>query len=146
MSDGDSLGVDHSARALRSVEVFPADQPVAVLSGALAAGAPMEAVVLAEHVPLLPGGEPCRACRFVYAGQLVCPALLLAVAGCPLLADRVRQVLAADRRYGPSCESTIAVQRMDARVDVIGARVTAGAPARLTRPRSLYAWFRGRCR
>ena len=81
--------------------------------------------VTAEHVPQQPGGGSCRACGFVYTDQQVCPALILAAAGYPVLADRVRVAPAADREYGALCELTVAVERMDARLDMIGARVTA---------------------
>lgn len=113
-----------AAVALSTAEVFPPDSPVAVLRGALSIGAPSYDAVLAEHQPLAPGGESCRACGFVYSDRKVCPALILAAAGYPLLADRVRVTPNADRDYGALCELTVAVQRMGARLDVIGARVT----------------------
>jgi hypothetical protein len=120
--------------ALSSDEVFPPDPPVAVLSGALACGVPSYDAVIAEHVPLQPGSQSCRSCGFVYTDQQVCPALILAAAGYPLLADRIRIVPAADPDHRAVCELTVAVQRMDARLDVIGAQV-APIPA-TNRPRA----------
>ena len=49
----------------------PPEPPVVVLRGALAAGTPSYDAVLAEHVPLMPGGESCRSCGFVYTGQRI---------------------------------------------------------------------------
>lgn len=90
MSNLGSPGAAQSAMALRSAEVFPPDPPLAVLRGAPAAGVPSYDSVMAEHVPLFPGGESCRSCGFVYTDRQVCPALILAAAGYPVLADRVR--------------------------------------------------------
>lgn len=116
------------AAALPSTQVFPSDPPVAALCGGLAVGTPSYDAVMAEHQPLSPGGESCRACGFVYTDRRVCPAVILAAAGYPVLADRVRIVPAADREYGALCELTGAVQRMSARLDVIGSRVSAHSP------------------
>lgn len=119
---------------MRSAEVFPSDLPVAVLDGALAAGEPSYDAVVAEHVPLMPGGESCRSCGFIYTDRRVCPALILATAGFPVLADRIRVVPAADREYGALCELTAAVARMGARLDVIGSRVGDVTPVKRKRP------------
>lgn len=135
----------HAAIALSSAEVFPPEPPVAVLSGAMAAGIPSYDAVFAEHVPQVPGGESCRSCGFVYSDRKVCPALILAAAGYPILADRVRVVPEADREYGALCELIVAVQRMDARLDVIGARVTAETNGE-TRPVRQRVWRIGRRR
>ena len=99
----------HSAMAMSSAEVFPPDPPVAVLRGGLEAGVPSYDAVIAEHVPLLPGGDSCRACGFVYTDPRVCPAL----------------ILAADREFGALCEQ----QWMAVRLDVIGVQVTADLPS-----------------
>lgn len=127
--------------ALASAEVFPPDPPVAVLRGALATGVPSYEAVVAEHVPLLPGGESCRSCGFIYSDRRVCPAVILAAAGYPLLADRIR-VIPVDREYVAVCELTVAVQRMGARLDVIGERV-APVPAKKARPASWWARIAG---
>ncbi len=99
--------------------------PVAVLHGGLAVGVPSYDAVLAEHGPHFPGADSCRACGFVYTDHPICPAVILAQAGFADLADRVRVVPEADREYGALCELAVAVQRMGARLDVIGASVTA---------------------
>jgi hypothetical protein len=114
----------------------PAGAPVTVLRGGLAVGVPSYDAVLAEHGPALPGGGSCRACGFVYADHRVCPAVILAEAGFADLADRVRPVPEADRDYGALCELTVEVQRMAARLDVIGAHVLPAAPARQPRHRA----------
>lgn len=132
----------HPAIAMTSAEVFPPDPPVTVLRGALASGVPSYDSVIAEHVPVQPGGESCRSCGFVFTDSRVCPALILAAAGYPVLADRVRVVPAADREYGALCELTVEVARMGARLEVIGARV-APVPAKKTRPVSWWAWLAG---
>ena len=102
----------HSAMAMSSAEVFPPGPPVAVLRGGLAVGVPSYDAVMAEHVPLLPGGDSCRACGSVYPDRPGCPAL----------------ILAADREFGALCELTVAVQRMAVWLDVIGAQVAADMP------------------
>lgn len=126
------VGIDGTrAIALTSNEVFPPDPPLAALRGALASGAPSYDAVIAEHVPLAADGESCRSCGFVYTDRRVCPAVILATAGYALLADRIR-VVPVDREYGALCELAVAVQRMDARLDLIGARV-ASVPAKNSR-------------
>ena len=140
--DTDSSRDVPPAMALSSAEVFrPDPPPLAVLRGALATGLPCYDAVVAEHVPLLPGGESCRSCGFVYSGRQVSPALILASAGFPLLADRVR-IVPADREYGAVCELTVAVQRMGARLDVISERV-APFPAKKTWPASWWTRIAG---
>ena len=109
---------------------------VAVLRGALAVGVPSHDVVLAEHTPLMPGGGSCRACGFVYTDHPACPAVILAEAGFADVADRVRVVPHADREYGALCELTVAVERMGARLDVIGAFVLPATPAPKPRHRA----------
>lgn len=105
-----------TAVALSTAEVFVPEPPVAVLGGGI--GSPSYDAVLAEHQPLAPGGDSCRACGFVYTDRRVCPAVILAVAGCPVLADR---------EYGALCELSVAMQRMGSRLDAIGARVVANS-------------------
>ena len=134
VSDSDSPATVQPAVAMASAEVFPPEPPVAVLRGGLAVGVPSYEAVLAEHVPLMPGGGSCRACGFVYTDQRACPALILAAAGHPDLADRIRIVPAADPDYRALCELTVAVERMDARLDLIGARVADIAPEQKARP------------
>lgn len=95
VSDGNASGSAQPAVALTSAEVFPADPPVVVLRGGLAVGVPCYDAVAVEHLPLMPGGDSCRACGFVYTDRRVCPALILAAAGYPVLADRVRVLPAA---------------------------------------------------
>lgn len=102
------------------------------MRGALASGVPSYDAVVVEHVPLLPGGGSCRSCGFVYGDRMVCPALVLAAAGYPVLADRIRIVPAADPDHRDLCELTVAMERMGARLDVIGSRI-APAPARRRR-------------
>lgn len=116
-----------------------AGAPVALLRGGLAVGGPSYDAVIAEHTPLRPGAESCRACGFVYTDWPACPAVILAEAGCAELADRVRVVPVADREYGALCELTVAMQRMAARLDVIAATGIA-APSRLSRRRR--TWIR----
>ena len=89
---------------------------------------------------MAPGGASCRSCGCVYTDRQVCPALILAAAGYPELADRVRVVPDADREYGALCELTVAVQRMGARLDVIGASVAAATPR--TKARAARRWGR----
>jgi hypothetical protein len=113
-----------------------AGRPVAVLRGGLAIGVPSSDAVLAEHGPLLPGGGSCRACGFVYTDHSACPAVILAEAGFAELADRVRPVPEADREYAALCELSVEVQRMAARLDVIGAHVLPATPARRPRHRA----------
>lgn len=107
-----------------------------VVRGGLAVGTSSYDVVMAEHAPLMPGGESCRSCGFVYTGRQVCPALILAVAGYPALADRI-QIVPTDREYSALCELSVAVARMEARLDVIGSRVTAAAPGQKKR----HSWW-----
>ena len=124
---------EHPAVALTSEQVFPPDPLVAVLGGALAVGLPSYDAVLAEHVPLQPSGGSCRACGFVYTDRRVCPASILAAAGYPLLADRIRMAPAGNREYSALCELTVEVQRMGARLDVIGTQVNTATS--MKRPR-----------
>jgi hypothetical protein len=102
----------------------------AVLNGALAQGEPSYDAVLAEHGPVRPGGDTCRACGFVYTDDdAVCPAVVLAEAGHAELADRVRPVAARDR--GSRLDwIEVGVQRLDHRVHAIGARVETLVPRR----------------
>ena len=120
--------VSHASTALSSGEVFPPDPPdlpvVAVLSGALAVGRSSYDAVIAEHVPLMPRGESCRSCGFVYTERRICPALILAMAGHPVLADRIRLIPEADPDHRAMCELTVAVERMSAQLNVLGARTT----------------------
>jgi hypothetical protein len=110
--------------------------PVAALRGGLAVGVPSYDAVLAEHGPERPDGGSCRACGFVYADHPACPAVILAEAGFAELADRVRPVPEADREYAALCELSVEVQRMAARLDVIGAHVLPATPARRPRHRA----------
>lgn len=128
MSEVESRSSAPGAFALSSSQVVPADPPVAVVGGALSVGSPSYDAVTAEHEPLSPGGDSCRSCGFVYTDGRVCPAVILAAAGYPVLADRIRIPPAADREYSALCELTVAVQRMSARLDVIGASVAAHSP------------------
>lgn len=125
MTDFEQASAGHSSAALSSLEVFPPDPAAVVSRGGLAVGVASYDVVMAEHVPLMPGGESCRACGFVYGRQRVCPAQILAAAGYPVLADRIRVVPASDPEQRAVAELTVAVQRMDARLDMISARVLA---------------------
>jgi hypothetical protein len=109
---------------------------VAVLAGALAVGDPSYDAVLAEHTPLMADGESCRACGFVYTGRPAYPAVILAEAGHADLADRVRVVPEGNRDYGVLCELTVPVERMGARLDVIGAHVLPAKPAHQPRHRA----------
>ena len=69
---------------------FEGHPPAAALREAMAAGVPSYDAVIAEHAPLMPGGGSCRSWGFVYTNRPVCPAAILARAGYPVLADRVR--------------------------------------------------------
>jgi hypothetical protein len=108
--------------------------PTAAVGGALAVGVPSYDAVLAEHTPApSPDGGWCRACGFAYLDEDLCPAVILAEAGFPQLADRVRVVPETDREHGALCELTVAVKRMGAQLEAIGAAVAAAAPARKAR-------------
>jgi len=105
--DRATVRAERPAMALRSEQVFPQESPpvpVAVAGGGLSVGVPSCDAVLAEHAPQEPGGGSCRACGFVYTDQQVCPALILAAAGYPFLADRVR--VAGNTRSLSDGEST----------------------------------------
>lgn len=110
-----------------------------VLRGALAVGVPSYEAVLAEHTPHMPGAASCRSCGFVYTDRPLCPAVILAKAGYPVLADRVRVAPAADPDYRALCELTVAVERMDARLNVIGARVASEMPVKRRHPARRWA-------
>lgn len=99
----------------------------------LTGGAPSYEAVLAEHGPQRPGGESCRKCGFLYTDQSACPAVILAQAGFADLADRIRVVPQADPDHGTLCELTVTVERMAARLDVIGAHILPTTPARQPR-------------
>jgi len=90
----------------------------------------------------MPGGDSCRACGFVYTDRRVCPAVILAAAGYPVLADRIRIVPAADPDHRAVCELTAAVERMDARLDLIGATVAEAEFNTPKRSRSVRRWAR----
>jgi len=126
---GRGAGHDESLLAMRSTTV---------LRGGLAVGLSSYDTVMAEHAPQLPRGESCRACGFVYAGQSACPAVILAEAGHADVADRVKIVPQADPEYGALCELTVAVERLGARVDVIGASISAVSPVTKARRRRLW--------
>lgn len=108
--------------------------PTAAVGGALAVGVPSYDAVLAEHAPVpAPDGGWCRACGFVYVDEDLCPAVILAEAGFPQLAGRVRVVPETDREYVALCELTVVVERMGARLEAIGVAVAAVAPVRKAR-------------
>jgi len=135
------LASQTNPRSMRDSEpVGRAGLSMAVLDGGLALGTPSYDAVLAEHVPVMPGGGSCRSCGCVYTDLPVCPALILAAAGYPDLADRIRVVPDADREYGALCELTVAVERMGARLDIIGASVAAATPGK--QPRAARRWGR----
>jgi hypothetical protein len=90
-------------------------------------------VVLAEHGPEVPGGESCRKCGFFYTDHPACPAVILAQAGFADLTDRIRVVPQTDPDHRALCELTVTVERMAARLDVIGAHILLTAPARQPR-------------
>lgn len=66
-----------AAVAMTTAEVFPADPPVAVLSGALAVGSAPYDAVIAEHVPVAAGTGAAR--RSATAVAVVAAAQLVAV-------------------------------------------------------------------
>jgi hypothetical protein len=101
-----------------------------VLAGAIAVGEPRADAVLAEHQPMLPGGEVCR-CGWMYRGGVQeCPAVLLARAGLAEIAGSVRILDASDDPVVNAIDRVeVEMERLAAVVDRLSVVVDGHAAA-----------------